>query len=431
MKRGYRMSHDRTEGEYQESKNAGVRRMRRTSRSARPILAMLPIVLATALIAGCSSGSGGNSSSGSDSDIKIMVLAPLTLASSPFQGALDGVQARIDMENAAGGINGHQVKVIGCDSQNDVNVAAQCARKAVSEHAAALVGSADYTGSTIWPIIESAGIPSIGLRQVTQLDNTNKFAFPIDASGPLTYGVAGAYLVKNQGCKTVGWMGVDYGAASQSAIAQSKAAVAKVGGQWGATQLFAATAADLAPQAAVALKDGNCFILAAGNLSPRSAQALYAINPNVKMIGTPDSLGGYLGSNYGASAVAVTQLSSMPSMDSDAPGVVAFKTQMGKDKPKTTLNNTSLRGWGGADVFIDIAKAVSGDVTPSAVYNTLLKSTNVTTDGVTSPIDFSTPKPFGDITRQFNTSFSASLYQNGKLVERGNGLFDGLALING
>lgn len=382
-----------------------------------------------ALTAACGSSDSSSSAGG---DVKVMILAPISLASAPYQNALDAVNARFNQLNKDGGVGGHKVKVIGCDSQGDVNVAAQCARKAVSEGVVAFVGNQDYNGSSIWPIIEKAGIPSIGVRQVNDFDNTNKFAFPIDASGPLTYGVAGAYLTSKEGCKTVGWMGVDYGAASQAAIDQSKAAVKKVGGTWGSTQLFGATAADLAPQAVVALRKGDCFILAAGNLSPRAAQALYAINPNVKLIGTPDSLGGYLSSSaYGDAAPAVTQLSSLPSMESTAPGIKAFKSAMAASFPKSTLNNVSLRAWTASDVFIKVASKIDGKITSKSVYDQLLKSTNIQTDGITADIDFAKPKPYGSITREFNTSFEASKLQGDKLTTIGGGLFDGLSLIQG
>lgn len=390
------------------------------------------LLAASLALAGCAENTGsGGSGDVAVGPLKIMILAPITLASAPYQNAVDALNARIGLVNAQGGIKGRHVEVIPCDSQNDVNVAAQCARRATTENVVAFVGNQDYNGASIWPVIEQAGIPVIGLRQVNELDNVNRYAFPIDASGPLTYAASSAYLAKNEGCASVGWMGVDYGAASQAAIAQSKDAAVKQGARWGSTQLFSANAADLAPQAALALKEGDCFILAAGNLSPRAAQAIHAINPAAHMIGTPDSLGGYLSQDaYREAATSVTQLSSLPSLQSTAAGVAIYRDTMAKAAPRATLNNVSLRAWTAGGVFAQVAGAVDDPVTAKSVYDQLLRSTAITTDGITADIDFSKAKPYGPIQRQFNTSLEASKIVNGQLTEQGQ-LFDGLALVNG
>src|SRR3981081_2440777 len=60
-----------------------------------------------------SSPSAPNSSpSTSAGDIKVMVIAPFTLAAQPSKANYDAVRIQADLQNARGGINGHKVVVI-------------------------------------------------------------------------------------------------------------------------------------------------------------------------------------------------------------------------------------------------------------------------------------------------------------------------------
>src|SRR5689334_19655693 len=77
------------------------------------------------------------------------------------------VEARAKAINKAGGLKdatgtAHKLKVEVCNTNNDPNTAAQCARDAVDKHAAAVVGGFSTLSSSIYPVLEAANIPSIG-----------------------------------------------------------------------------------------------------------------------------------------------------------------------------------------------------------------------------------------------------------------------------
>src|SRR5712664_1971940 len=122
----------------------------------RRYLLAVPAAL-TVLLAACSSSTTGTTStSASGGDIKVMVIAPFTLAVAPSKANYDAVRIQADLQNAKGGINGHKIDVIGCDDQTDPNVGAQCAQQAVREHVAALLGVFTLVGASIWPIVDGA-----------------------------------------------------------------------------------------------------------------------------------------------------------------------------------------------------------------------------------------------------------------------------------
>ncbi len=68
------------------------------------------LLAASLALAGCAedTASGGSA----DGPVKIMILAPITLASAPYQNAVDALDARIGLVNAQGGIKGRQIEVI-------------------------------------------------------------------------------------------------------------------------------------------------------------------------------------------------------------------------------------------------------------------------------------------------------------------------------
>ena len=65
--------------------------------------------------------------------------------------------------NAHGGINGHPLKVKNCDARGTPTAATACARKAVADHAVAVIGSFTFTGDAIVPVLQAAKTAYFGL----------------------------------------------------------------------------------------------------------------------------------------------------------------------------------------------------------------------------------------------------------------------------
>jgi ABC-type branched-subunit amino acid transport system substrate-binding protein len=110
------------------------------------------------------------------------------------------VKASAQVLNASGGINGHPVTVVTCNTQDNPNIAESCAREAVTDHVVAVVGEWDRWDSSSFPVLEAAQIPCIGCDVQLPIDTTSPISFPTSSGGQSIY-VADGYIAAKQGCK--------------------------------------------------------------------------------------------------------------------------------------------------------------------------------------------------------------------------------------
>ncbi len=134
----------------------------------RRSLALYVAGLLAVSLAACSSQSGGSATSASGgsgasasvttgSAIKLMVIADLETPVQALPQIVTGAQAAANQVNAAGGVNGRKIEILSCNTQGNPNVSASCAREAVSDHVAAVVGLLSITSSSVIPILAAAG----------------------------------------------------------------------------------------------------------------------------------------------------------------------------------------------------------------------------------------------------------------------------------
>jgi len=398
------------------------------------------LVVATCLVTACSSsgsvapGTGAASAPASGSStgdpasgtpIKVMVIAPFTFALAPSKANYDAVSVQAKLQNAKGGINGHPVEVIGCDDQNDANVAAACAQQAVDERVVALVGTFTLQPASIYPAIDKAGIPIIGSWQVGGEDYTSPNSWPIMEPNDMQLAAAGAYMVKDKGCAKVGYMGVDLGAPTAGSVAAIKAGVEAAGGTFVGSSLFSPSSppGDYGPSAAAALAKATCQFVNSGAPSTQIGIALYQQDPNVVIVSHDAGLAPDWATAMGGAAGRTTQFSSMPPTSSSAAGVQAYVTEMKSQSPSSNLNAFSEMAWASWYAFYNVASTISGDITAASLTAALGRATAVSTDGMTPPVNFSKAVPWtvaGDnIQRNFSTATVISTAVNGVITQSG------------
>lgn|GEM_PF-4913416 len=78
-------------------------------------------------------------------------------------------------------MNGHPIDLISCNSQADPNAASTCARQAVSDHVAAVVGLSSLQSGAALDILEAAKIPAIGSTDINPQDQTSPISYPIQS----------------------------------------------------------------------------------------------------------------------------------------------------------------------------------------------------------------------------------------------------------
>ena len=355
--------------------------------------------------------------------IKIEVIGPFSLSAAPQQVALDAVQIQARLLNAKGGINGHPVKVIGCDDETDPNVGAACAQQAVSNHVVAVMGTFSLVSSAIWPILNAARIPFLGVVQYAPEDNSDVESYPVIPSTDYADASAYAYLIKDQHCTAVADVTDDEGAdttyTTDFDTAVSKADGARYVGPYYET--VTAGVANVDPLAASILANATCADVSIGSAGIPLIQELLQLDPTFEVSAGEGSLPGNWPTELGAAdASHVHTIGSIAPLTSSAPGVVAYNRYMALAGQGASEGEFSESTWAAFYVFAEAAEAIKGPVTNVTFKAQLKKSSHLTTEGMTAPINFTEPKTIGPLTREFNTSVILEGASNGQVVKIAN-----------
>ena len=194
--------------------NRTVRRPRLGRRAAVAAAAVLGMVAVAACGSSSSSG-GGPSSSGSQAagGSGTATGAPIVLftvaAPEQFPGVGVGLKAAAKAINDAGGVKdpaggpNRPIKIDVCSDLAGSNAAADCARKAVSEKALAVVGMQSAFSPVIDPIVFKAGIPVVASGAYGSVDLTDPMSFPIINSQSSGLGGGLAQLSKALGLQSI------------------------------------------------------------------------------------------------------------------------------------------------------------------------------------------------------------------------------------
>src|SRR5215207_5999522 len=107
-------------------------------------------------------GGGGEGGGGETGPIQLFQIAPIEsqVTSLPFLES--GARAAIESINADGGVNGRDLELTTCNDRYDATEAQRCAQEAARGDAVAIVGMLTGHGPQVWPILEQAGLPSLG-----------------------------------------------------------------------------------------------------------------------------------------------------------------------------------------------------------------------------------------------------------------------------
>ena len=113
--------------------------------------------------------------------------------------------------------------------------------------------------------------------------------------------------------------------------------------------------------------------------------------------------------------------------DSDTPGAVAYRADVAKYAPGTTIDQSAMYGWMSAKFFGDIANGVSGPLTRASLLAALRNVDNYTGfEGLIPP--YSTTHKFtglgGTLPYLYNVDLAPARVQNGKFVRIGSSFID-------
>lgn len=385
-------------------------------------------VSALAVLTACASSGGGTSggdSSGS-STITIGGAGPVSSSVLSQPERLAAEQAAISTINAAGGVNGHKLKLDWCDTQNTANGEFTCMRQLVSANVAAIVAPGllvDQSDRGL-KFAGASGIPIVGGQGLSPIEFSTPGSFPMSSGIPgWSYGQV-ISLIK-AGSKKIALFGTDDPGA-QYILSFTEQAM-KLAGITPVRYVQTDPNADptFAQGAAETIAGGVDGVIfdSAPTYADKAVQALRTAGykgPIASITGTYtpqmiSALGAQANNLYLTSQMAL-------SSDTSNPGVEAFLTAMKKYQPSAEIDETAMTAWTAVELFAHVAKTISGDVTSKSVMTAM--------NDLSSPVDLQTSGPYtvkgasSSITgypRIFNPTVVIGVVKNGVLVPFGTG----------
>ncbi|KAA1394218.1 ABC transporter substrate-binding protein [Aeromicrobium ginsengisoli] len=363
-------------------------------------------------------GGNDNNSDDASSDVKftgepvtVMTIAPVDTAAINQPEIMEAAKASAKALNAAGGLGGHEVKVITCNDGNDPNTAAACARQAVSKKAIAVVGGFTTSGASIVPIIAKAGIPWIGPPGFSADELASKDSYPLIA-GSVAFAGLGQRAAKD-GCKTIATVLYDVPTAVSAATLIANGV--KAGGGAKPTDIKVPTTTTDFASVAKQIGEVDCAILGLPNdqiVATAVAGKSVGVKSRYYLVAgalNDTTIKGAQGSLDGA----VTAVNFVPATE---------------DVWKEAKDSSDKVDWTGAYnqstwASYQVLKTVLDDqaeVTAESVVAGLAKTTNVDAGGLMAPTDFTKEFAVPGLNRVFNRQVVYLTAKDGTPVQEGD-----------
>jgi branched-chain amino acid transport system substrate-binding protein len=308
---------------------------------------------------------------------------------SQYEQTAKGVQAWVNWTNAHGGLNGHPVKLIVKDDQNDPSKSLQFVKQLIEgDHAVAILAPVAQGTDNAWAsYAQSKQVPVIGgvSLDATWLTNPYMLSTNDTISGYLTSQIAAA---KSIGTK-VGEFACAEQAACKTGVSTFQSLAQKVGLQWAGAQLVASSATDyIAP--CLAFKQAGADVVVpetsadvitriAASCSAQGYHPGYVVptaNLDDAAINNP-ALDGALGVSY------------TPLWYVDNAVTHDFFTEYKKDYPNDEIGGHSTLGWQAGVVFAAALKNAPDTVTGQSILDGLYaQPANSTYGGWTPPLTY-------------------------------------------
>ncbi len=375
-------------------------------------IAMTTAICALALAA-CGSGGGSSSESSSGGEtIKLMAMGPIEAPQFSLPSIGVGAEAAVDRINEEGGIGGKQVDLIVCNDENDPNKAVACAREAITEEVAALVGGYTIFEPQVVPLIEKAGIPWVGPTAIQNSTSPNYFL--LGGEGATLAFAMGLYFDQQHCAKTVP---VGENLPTAKAAAQLvELGVAAGGGTPGEAVYGASDAADWGPVVAAATGEGgDCLaLLTSATNGPKVVTAVAQSGEGLRLASPLSILPGESIKALGSAADGTILMSGYLPFSSGAPAVAELEAAARKIDPKVPLDAELESAYASVETF---AKAVEGVPTVNAetAMKALPKLKGYDT-GLGPVVDFTKTNPTKTFSRVVNTDVYVLEAKDGEVV---------------
>jgi ABC-type branched-subunit amino acid transport system substrate-binding protein len=332
----------------------------------------------------------------------------------PFPEIEIGAKAAAKAINDAGGLNGHQITVVGCDTKAEPNEATKCAQQAVKDEAIAVVGAFDFKGDYM-AVLERAEIPVLApFAQAVEL--TSPLSYPVNGGSPTL--LAGEISVlASQGARNVSFVAPAAAVEGEDLSALWAPVIDHFPGLQAELIAVPSETTDLSAIAEKASKgDALGIALQAGQFVP-FIKAFNQAAPDIRLRGTDtnsldagtiktlasDVEGFLAASNY------------MPATTEGNDAVDAFNAAIDAIDPEAPRNDFTVVGYLGVQLFAQAAEGLD-DVSNVSLRESL-DSGQAFDLGLTPPVSFDEPSTAMEgATRVFNTAVVYVELKDGKFL---------------
>lgn len=380
-------------------------------RNLRAAATVAAAVACAAGAAACGSSDEGSAAGGGDA-IKVMTIGPVEAPQFSVPSIEVGARAAVDAINADGGIDGRRLELIVCNDENDPNAAVGCARRAVAERVAAIVGGYTMFEPQVVPVVERAGIPWVG---PTALQNSTSESYHLLGGEAATLTFAIGQRLAEQGCREVVTIG-ENAPASKAAVELVGAGVEAAGGRNGRPVYGATNAADWGPVVAAALADGaDClaFMGSVGN-TPKVVTAVAQSGRDVTVATAQSLLPAQAVEALGDAADGVVMTSGYLPFTSSEPGVRALVRAARAIDPDVPLDAQLQSSYAAVKVFAEAARGL--DTVDAETVGAALDRLSGFDTGLGPVVDFTRPNPTRSFARVTNPEVFVLEARGGEVV---------------
>jgi ABC-type branched-subunit amino acid transport system substrate-binding protein len=391
--------------------------------SRRPLKVMVGLASVGLLAAACGSSSATNTTTtqagkaATGTPIPVGQIYPATGANLALPELGNSLKASIAGLNNSGGINGHPVKLIQCDSQGDSNTEVQCAQTMVKDHVVATLEDSTFSNpAQVNTILHGAGIPRIGLTSADVSDYSNPDNFDFTGGGIFTLVGMMENLV-NKGDKKISVVVPDEPQSTETHLLLDPIATAE-GAKVVNYVLVSSASGDYSQYVAQAEQNGaQGMVLALPNAQlVQMAQVINQLNPKIDY-------------TTGIAGFTLTQLKDLGAFSKKVsfvwwtPGIDDTKNFPGLDEPIATLtanmpganiNNmtsTSLSSWLAVHAFDEVMKSQPGTPTAASVLAAFKAAKDIPMNGIIKPWSPGAVQSAGSLSSVFTNVSNPWMYR--------------------
>jgi branched-chain amino acid transport system substrate-binding protein len=399
---------------------------RRPRKRATPSAAVAVIGVIVTAVTACSS-SGGNQSLAAapkNSVIEIGSEMPLTGQLLVVPQLEAGINAAVSSINAQGGLDGHPLKLVFCDTAYDPNQELSCMRTLISDKVNAIVAPlivADTSGRE-YQLAQAANIPIVGSLGLTQVEYNAQSTFPLVGGIPSWVYGAVEHLIAN-GAKKIAYLGETTPASEL--IGQLVKAADKSAGIT-TTQVVNTddTTSDptfaIGAAKAIAGNPDGIVVTTNPQFVPKAVLALRhaGYTGSISTISSILSPAVIKALGSAGNGLLVTSDVALVS-DTTNPAVAEFLTAMKKYQPSASLEELTIDGWAAVQL---LAKVAPGDVTAAEIMKSFENLKGTVGIGVMGPFAQPAKPPYlGDFPNIYNATVENGVLKDAVIVSDGKG----------